>query len=110
MEIPFTQNYLQVYYRVMKASNGKEALSLYEEHREKISLVILDLLMPGMCGKQCLEALRKLDPKVRVLIATGHTTPDMDGDLKALGAMGFVQKPYSMSHLLTEIREILDKR
>ena len=50
-------------YRVIKASNGNEALNLYEEHREQISLVILDLLMPGMSGKQCLEALLKIGPQ-----------------------------------------------
>ena len=60
-------------YKVLTASNGKEALGLYEKHRAQISLVILDLLMPGMGGKQCLEAFTRLDPSVRVLIATGHT-------------------------------------
>jgi DNA-binding NarL/FixJ family response regulator len=71
---------------VIKASNGKEALSLYEEHRAEIRLVILDLLMPGMGGKQCLEALRKSDPNVRVLIASGVLNSEIEGDLKEIGA------------------------
>ena len=72
-------------YRVMKASNGKEALNLYEKHREEIRLVILDLLMPGMGGKQCLEALRKLNPNVRVLIASGAMNSAIEADLRRLG-------------------------
>ena len=75
---------------MIKASNGKEALNLYEKHREEIRLVILDLLMPGMGGKQCLEALRKLDPNVRVLIATGHTAPGIVAELEQAGAKGFI--------------------
>jgi two-component system, cell cycle sensor histidine kinase and response regulator CckA len=96
-------------YRVIKASNGNEALNLYEKHREEIRLVILDLLMPGMEGKQCLEALRKLDPNVRVLIATGHTTPGMVGELEQAGAKGFIRKPFETSQLLEEIRKIIDE-
>jgi DNA-binding NtrC family response regulator len=95
-------------YRVIKASNGKEALNLYEKHRAAIRLVILDLLMPGMSGKQCLEALRCMDPKVRVLVATGHTTPCMGGELEQAGAKGYISKPFETSQLLEKIRKIID--
>ena len=95
-------------YRVIKASDGNEALNLYEKHRAEIRLVIMDLLMPGMGGKQCLAALRKLDPNVRVLIASGHTTPGMVGELEQAGAKGFISKPFETSQLLEEIRKIID--
>jgi PAS domain S-box-containing protein len=96
-------------YRVIKASNGNEALKLYEQHRKQISLIILDLLMPGMGGKQCLEALRKLDPNVRVLVATGHTAPGIVGELEQAGAKGFIRKPFETNLLLEKIREIVDE-
>jgi PAS domain S-box-containing protein len=96
-------------YRVIKASNGNEALNLYKEHREQISLVILDLLMPRMSGKQCLEALRKLDPKVRVLIASGALNSEIEGDLKEIGARGLIAKPFDTPQLLEKIREIIDE-
>ena len=96
-------------YSVIKASNGKEALNLYEQHREHISLVILDLLMPVMDGKRCLEALRNMDSNVRVLIATGHTTLGMAGELEQAGARGFIRKPFDSSLLLEEIRKIIDE-
>ena len=53
-------------YTVLTAANGKEALELYNREMGKISLVILDLIMPQMGGKQCLEELLKIDRKARV--------------------------------------------
>ena len=94
-------------YRVIKAYNGKEALNLYEQHREQISLVILDLLMPEMDGRRCLDALQDIDPNVRVVIATGHTTPGMGGELEQAGAKGFISKPFETSLLLEEMRKII---
>jgi len=96
-------------YRVIKASNGNEALNLYEKHREEIRLVILDLLMPGMSGKQCLEALLKLDPNVRVLVASGAMNSAIEADLKEIGAKGLIAKPFETSQLLEEIRKIIDE-
>jgi DNA-binding NarL/FixJ family response regulator len=84
---------------VIKASNGKEALNLYKQQREQISLVILDLLMPAMGGKWCIEALLVMTPNVRVLIATGQTTPGMATDLKGIGASGLIAKPFDITQL-----------
>ncbi len=96
-------------YTVLTAANGKEALDLYKTEREKISVVILDLIMPEMGGKQCLEELLKIDPKVRVLIASGFAA---DGRTKAAmetGARGFVDKPYNMKRMLQAVRGVLDE-
>ena len=87
---------------------SKEALNLYEQHREQISLVILDLLMPEMDGRRCLEALRDIDPNIRVLVATGHTTLGMAGELEQAGAKAFIRKPFETSLLLEKIRKIID--
>jgi DNA-binding NtrC family response regulator len=100
---------LSANYRVIKASNGNEALNLYEKHREEIRLVILDLLMPGMGGKQCLEALRKLDPNVRVLVASGAMNSAIEADLKKIGASGLIAKPFDTPQLLENIRKIIDE-
>jgi len=100
---------LSANYRVIKASNGNEALNLYEKHREKIRLVILDLLMPGMGGKQCLEALRKLDPNVRVLVASGAMNSAIEADLKEIGARGLIAKPFETPQFLEKIRKIIDE-
>ncbi len=96
-------------YRVIKASNGNEALNLYEEHREQISLIILDLLMPELNGRQCLEDLLVMDPNVRVLIASGAMNSAIEADLKEIGARGLIAKPFETSQLLEEIRKIIDE-
>ncbi|MFA6224161.1 MAG: PAS domain S-box protein [Desulfomonilaceae bacterium] len=96
-------------YRVITAVNGEEALELYEKHGQGISLVILDLMMPGMGGRECLRALLKKDPKIRVLVASGGLKPGVEGDLKEAGEKGTIRKPFDMANLLEKIRKILDE-
>jgi len=95
-------------YRVIEASNGKEALALYEKERGSISLVTLDLVMPQMDGRQCLEGLLKVDPRVRVVVTTGYSESVSRAELLAAGAWGFVSKPFERAHLLKIVREVID--
>ena len=95
-------------YTVLTASNGKEALDLYKSERGRISLVILDLIMPEMGGKQCLEGLLKIDPKARVLIASGFAASGQTKEAIEAGARGSAVKPYNMKELLQAVREVLD--
>jgi two-component system, cell cycle sensor histidine kinase and response regulator CckA len=95
-------------YNVVTASDGKEALERYATARESISLVVLDLVMPEMSGKQCLQRLLALDPNVQVLIASGYSASDEQHGTGAAGAKGFVGKPYDMKRLLRAVRDALD--
>jgi len=103
------QMLLQYGYRVVMASNGREALEIYSLKRESISLVILDLFMPGMGGKECLRALLTMDPKVRALVVSGFTQNGEIGDVLDSGAKGFVGKPFETAKLLEKIRKIIDE-
>jgi two-component system, cell cycle sensor histidine kinase and response regulator CckA len=96
-------------YTVLTAANGKKALDLYKRERDKISLVILDLIMPEMGGKQCLEELLRIDPKARVLIASGFAADGQTRKAVEIGARGFVDKPYNMKGMLKAVREVLDQ-
>ncbi|MFH0958070.1 MAG: PAS domain S-box protein [Pseudomonadota bacterium] len=95
-------------YQVIPASNAKDALELYEKNRDAIRLVLLDLIMPEIGGKQCLEALRNMDPNIKVIIITGHNRRGMTQELKEAGARDFILKPFDMPQLLEKIREIID--
>lgn len=97
-------------YHVIGASNGKEALEIFKIHREQISLVILDLIMPEMDGRQCLQELLGIDANAKVLIATGYSEQGPAKNMLAKGAKGFVEKPYDLKDLLENIRRILDQR
>jgi PAS domain S-box-containing protein len=96
-------------YRVITASNGKEALETYRRMGDSISLIMLDLLMPVMDGEKCLEEILHINPNAKVVIASGASESGPASETRVAGATGFVQKPYNMNQLLTTIREVLDK-
>jgi two-component system, cell cycle sensor histidine kinase and response regulator CckA len=96
-------------YRVIVARSGEEALEVYVGQRDEIALVILDLIMAGMGGNRCLEELLRIDPHVRVLVASGYSSNGLAHDEKGRGARGFVSKPYDAKDILGAIRQVLDK-
>ncbi len=96
-------------YKVIAASSGEEALKTYAAHRGEVSLVILDLIMPGMGGKRCLEELLKIDPALKVLFASGYSSNGLTVDETGTGARGFVNKPYDAKDILAAIRKVLDQ-
>ena len=96
-------------YKVLQAKNGLEALRLFQENKEDISLVILDLIMPEMSGKECLKQILKLKPDAKVLISSGYTLDQSPSELLDLGACAILQKPYQMERLLRVVRKALDE-
>jgi two-component system, cell cycle sensor histidine kinase and response regulator CckA len=97
-------------YNVITASNAKEAIKMYEKHRNQIRLVLMDLIMPEMGGVRCLEILRKMDPDVKILVLTGYTKRGITQELKEAGARDFILKPFDTPQLLEKIREIIDEK
>ncbi|MCL4538748.1 MAG: response regulator, partial [Bacteroidetes bacterium] len=95
-------------YRVITAEDARMALDLYDKERSNISLVILDLIMPKMGGRQCLEELLKIEPRLKVLIASGYSDVDNREKIIRAGAKGFVGKPFQITELLKAIRDVLD--
>ncbi len=94
--------------QVLAARSGEEALEMYTCNREEISLVILDLVMPGIGGKRCLEEILRIDPIARVLIASGYSSNALARDEIGSGARDFVKKPYDAKEILGAIRRVLD--
>ena len=95
-------------YEVIVATNGQEALDIYQTRKEEISLVILDLLMPEMSGRDCLMELLKIDPSVKVLIASGYAPEDeLHKEISPL-VKGFLHKPFAITALPVEVRSVLD--
>jgi two-component system, cell cycle sensor histidine kinase and response regulator CckA len=97
-------------YKVITASNGKEALEIYQQRGAEIALVFLDLMMPEMGGKQCLQGLLSLNPSVKVIIASGFSANGPTNDAVAAGAKAFVNKPYDMRQMLQAVREVFDAK
>jgi CheY-like chemotaxis protein/two-component sensor histidine kinase len=96
-------------YRVLTAQSGEQALAVYAREGSDISLVILDLNMPGMGGRRCLEELLRMDPNVKVLVASGYSSNGISQEDKGAGARGFISKPYDAKAILGAIRNVLDR-
>jgi two-component system cell cycle sensor histidine kinase/response regulator CckA len=94
-------------YRVISAVNGKEALEVYAHHQEIIDLVILDLIMPVMNGKEAFDRLRQMNEKVKVLISSGHSTGEDAGFPLQQGLHGFIQKPFTMNSISDKVQSLL---
>jgi len=95
-------------YKVLTASSGQEGLSIYKENRDGIALVILDMIMPGLGGRETFEALRSMNPSVKVLLASGYSLDSHAKEIMEQGCNGFIQKPFTMEHLSLKIREVLN--
>src|SRR5512146_1552578 len=87
-------------YSVLKASAGEEAVNLYQQKSQEIVAVILDIVMPGMDGREVFRRIRAINPEVKVVVSSGYSH-DRDADeLLEQGASGFVQKPYRIAELI----------
>jgi signal transduction histidine kinase len=96
-------------YQVLLANGAKEAIEVYKENRDKIDLVILDMIMPEMVGDEAFDRLKEIDPKIKVLLSSGYNIDGKASELLERGCNGFIQKPFGMKQLSQKIREILDK-
>ena len=97
-------------YRVITASGGKMGVQTYEQNKERIDLVLLDMVMPDFSGKESFHALIRINPSVKVLLSSGYSLDSQAKEIMAGGCRGFIQKPFTMTDLSKKIREILDKQ
>jgi len=95
-------------YQVMTAKSGDEATCLFEQHHERVDLVILDMIMPGIGGGGIFDRLKTIDDRVVVLLSSGYSLNGQAKKIMDRGCRGFIQKPYSASDLSRKLREILD--
>ena len=95
-------------YTVMTAPDGESALEIYLKEYEQIDVIILDLSMPGMGGKKCLEGILKINPQAKVIIASGYSVNGPTKGAIEAGAKAFVGKPYEVSKILKVVRVTLD--
>ena len=96
-------------YKVVTADDGRQAAELYQRFHRDIDLVIVDMVMPEMDGRECFHALRKIDPAVRVILSTGQGGEGTIQDVLDEGMVGFVQKPYQAAQLAEAVRRALGR-
>jgi DNA-binding NtrC family response regulator len=93
--------------QTLLAPNGEAGIEIYRKRNGEITLVLLDLSMPGLGGRETFHRLKELDPDVRVIMSSGFSESEAAVELKEFGLAGFLQKPYRWDRLTSLIREIL---
>ncbi len=94
-------------YDVVDVSNGRDALEYYRNHGDGIDLVLIDMVMPGMNGRECFRALREINPAVRAVLSTGYGANGEAKEIVQEGMAGLVLKPFSKGALAATVREAL---
>ncbi len=97
-------------YTVLVARDGKEAIQLYKENKDKIDIVILDMIMPDMGGGETYDRMKENNPDIKVLLSSGYSIDGEAEEILERGCDGLIQKPFNMKQLSGSIREILEKK
>jgi CheY-like chemotaxis protein len=96
-------------YSVLTAANGHEALKLYKTQRDTIALLVTDVIMPGMSGRQLSDRLLSLQPNLKVLFVSGYTDAEIGPHGVLEPEIAFLPKPYTLDDLVRKVREVLDR-
>ncbi|MGM0681398.1 MAG: response regulator, partial [Thermodesulfobacteriota bacterium] len=97
-------------FTVLVALSGEEAINIYKENKDKIDVVLLDMLMPGMDGGEVYDRLKEINPGVRALLSSGYSLNGEAQNILSRGCDGFVQKPYGIEELSHKLHEVMNER
>lgn len=97
-------------YKVLSARSGKEAVEIYESNKDRVDLIILDMVMPGMGGGETYDKLKEISPDIKVLLSSGYSIDDQITGVLERGCKAFIQKPFSIKDFSRKIREVLEER
>jgi DNA-binding response OmpR family regulator len=96
-------------YRVLTASDGVEAVETFRTNRDDIGLVVCDLGLPRLNGRDVFMKLREIKPSVRAIVVSGYLEPSQRSEILKAGVIDTVQKPYDFGDLLERIRSVIGK-
>jgi CheY-like chemotaxis protein len=97
-------------YEVMSARSGQEAIELYQKNADKIDLVIMDMIMPGMSGGETFDRLKGINSDIKVLLSSGYSINGQASKILERGCDGFIQKPFNLIQLSDKIQSIIIKK
>ncbi|MCX8063625.1 MAG: response regulator, partial [Candidatus Hydrogenedentes bacterium] len=100
----------QAGYNVISAENGEEAFKLFIENEDKIQLVILDIVMPLLSGKEVYEKIKAINPEIPVLFTSGYSENSIHTNFILHEGYQIIQKPYGRTEILKEIRKVFDRK
>lgn len=94
-------------YDVLLANGGKEAISVFDQNKDRITLLILDLIMPDVGGETVFDHVKSVRPDMRVILSSGYSIEGQAESILNKGCNGFIQKPYTLNQLSRKIKDIL---
>jgi len=95
-------------YDVLLAEDGEKALEVYTQHRNKIAIIMLDMTMPKLPGREAIKRLIGINPAIKILACSGYTSEGDEKDIIKDGARAFLRKPYTIGKLAGLLRTVLD--
>lgn len=97
-------------YMVISAGSGSKAIKLFMEHKMRIDVVLLDMVMPEIGGGKVFDRIKKLRPDIKFLLTSGYSQDGEASEILKRGCNGFIQKPFRTMDISRKLREILDKK
>ena len=97
-------------YKIVLAGTGFEAIEIYRKQKDDIALVILDMIMPGIDGRETCKRLKQINPSLKILISSGYSDETKKDNEFRSWIHGFIQKPYNIDELSKKVRQILDSK
>lgn len=94
-------------YTVYESKSGTEAVEVYKENKDKVDMVILDMIMPEMSGGEVYDKIKAINPNVKILLSSGYSLEGQATEILKRGCNGFIQKPFRLKELSGKIKEIL---
>ncbi len=95
-------------YQVLTAEDGMLGVEMYRSHQDKIAVILSDIGLPSLSGQDVLKRIREINPKAKVVMASGFFDPNTKSEMYKSGARHFIQKPYLPDEVLQTIREVID--
>lgn len=92
---------------VVSAEDGEEGIAAYQEHKDEIELVILDMRLPGKDGPHILKALRAINPSVKVIVSSGYDEEEVAQRFMGQQPILILKKPYDAETLLAKVKSVL---
>ncbi|MDQ6656481.1 MAG: response regulator, partial [Verrucomicrobiota bacterium] len=94
-------------YRVLAARDGIEAVDIFAAHKDDIGLVVSDLGLPRLGGREAYLQMKAMKPSVRAILASGYMEPAMRSEILKAGVIDTIQKPYDFREMIEKIRSII---
>jgi signal transduction histidine kinase/ActR/RegA family two-component response regulator len=96
-------------YKVLKASDGETAIRTYQRHKEKIDVVLLDVDLPKMAGRDVLLKVKNENPNVKIVVVSGYLEPELKSEIDRAGVKNFLQKPYLPNEVIKIFQSVIER-